>query len=98
MPSLPTFEDVEPIFEDKPMASITIRNLEDDLKQRIRVRAAEHGHSMEEEVREILRRVVVEPQPPKNLGKAIHARFAKLGGVDLDLPERGPMRSTMQID
>lgn len=33
------------------MASITIRNLEDDIKQRLRVRAAEHGQSMEEEAR-----------------------------------------------
>ncbi len=80
------------------MASITIRNLEDDLKQCIRVRAAEHGHSMEEEVREILRRVAGEPQPPKNLGKTVHARFAKLGGVDLDFPERQPMRRTPQFD
>jgi antitoxin FitA len=90
MPSLPTFECVELNIEGNSVASITIRNLEDDLKQRIRVRAAEHGHSLEEEVREILRHAVVEPQPPKNLGKAIHARFAKLGGVDLHLPERGP--------
>jgi plasmid stability protein len=37
------------------MASITIRNLEDAVKQRLRVRAAEHGHSMEEEARNILR-------------------------------------------
>ena len=49
------------------MASITIRNLEDDLKQRLRVRAAEHGRSMEEEAREILRRVVGESAPPRNL-------------------------------
>ena len=48
------------------MASITIRNLDDDLKQRLRVRAAEHGRSMEEEAREILRRVVGESAPPRN--------------------------------
>jgi plasmid stability protein len=41
-----------------PLASITIRNLEDDLKRRLRMRAAEHGHSMEEEAREILRQAV----------------------------------------
>ena len=37
------------------MASITIRNLDDDVKRRLRIRAAEHGRSMEEEAREILR-------------------------------------------
>ena len=74
------------------MASITIRNLEDDLKRRLRVRAAEHGRSMEEEAREILRRVVGENPPAKNLAAAIRARVAPLGGVDLELPVREPMR------
>ena len=74
------------------MASITIGNLDDGVKRRLRVRAAENGRSMEEEARDILRRTVGETLPPKDLGRAIHARFAPLGGVDLDLPERGPMR------
>jgi plasmid stability protein len=74
------------------MASITIRNLEDDLKRRLRVRAAEHGRSMEEEAREILRQVVGEAAPPRNLAAAIRARVAPFGGVDLDLPAREPMR------
>ncbi len=80
------------------MASITIRNLDDDVKQRLRVRAARHGRSMEDEVRQILRRVVSEPSAPKNLGKAIHDRFAPIGGIELDLPERAPMRDTSQPD
>ena len=74
------------------MASITIRNLDDGLKRRLRVRAAENGRSMEEEARDILRRTVGEAPPPKDLGRAIHARFAALVGVELELPERGPMR------
>ena len=74
------------------MASITIRNLDDGLKRRLRVRAAENGRSMEEEARDILRRTVGEAPPPKDLGRAIHARFAALGGVELEPPERGPMR------
>jgi len=56
------------------------------------VRAAENGRSIEEEARDILRRAAGETPPPRNLGRAIHARFAALGGVDLELPERGPMR------
>ena len=74
------------------MANITIHNLDDGLKHRLRVRAAENGRSMEEETRDILRRTVGEAPPQKDLGRAIHARFATLGGVELELRERGPMR------
>ncbi len=74
------------------MASITIRNLDDDLKRRLRMRAAENGHSMEQEVRDILRRTISQASPPKNLGRTIHARFTALGGIELELPQRGPMR------
>jgi plasmid stability protein len=74
------------------MASITIRNLEDGLKHRLRVRAAEHGRSMEEEAREILREVLGKAAPPRNLAAAIRGRVAPLGGVDLDLPPREPVR------
>jgi plasmid stability protein len=74
------------------MASITIRNLDDGLKRRLRVRAAEHGRSMEEEAREIIREAVGGPTAPTNLGRAIHDRFAAIGGVELELPARGPMR------
>lgn len=80
--------------ENTIMASITIRNLEDDIKQRLRVRAAEHGRSMEEEARDILRRVVGEGAPPRNLAAAIRARVAPSGGIDLDLPGRQPMRES----
>jgi antitoxin FitA len=74
------------------VASITIRNLDEDLKSRLRMRAAEHGHSMEEEAREILRRAVSDVITPKDLGQAIHASFAAFGAVELELPARGPMR------
>ena len=74
------------------MASITIRNLDEGVKRRLRVRAAENGRSMEEEARDILGRSVGKAPPPKDLGRSIHARFAALGGIELELPERGPMR------
>ena len=74
------------------MASMTIRNLDDDIKQRLRVQAAEHSRSMEEEARVILRTALTEPAPPANLARAIRARFAPLGGVELDIPPREPSR------
>ena len=80
------------------MASITIRNLDDDVKRRLRVRAAEHGRSMEDEARDILRQVVGQPSTPKNLGQAIHARFAAVGGIDLAPTKRGPMRPTPDLE
>jgi plasmid stability protein len=79
------------------MASITIRNLEDDLKRRSRVRAAEHGRSMEEEAREILRQVVAVPLPPRDLAAAMRARVAKVGGVELDIPTREPIREPLRF-
>ena len=81
------------------MASITVRNLEDGLKRRLRVRAAENGRSMEEEARDILRTALHRQQPePENLAAAIRARIAPLGGVDLDIPARTPMRKPPRFD
>lgn len=74
------------------MASITIRKLDDDVKTRLRKRAAGHGRSMEEEARVILREAVERKEGPANLASAIRARFAPLGGVELELPPREPMR------
>ncbi len=69
------------------MASITIRNLEDQLKSRLRLEAARHGHSMEEEARLILRRALSQPKE-RGLGSRIHERFVHAGGVELELPSR----------
>ena len=73
------------------MATLTIRNLDDAVRDRLRRRAAEHGHSMEEEVRQILRQVVEHTQPAatkEGLGTRIHHHFARLGGLELELPSR----------
>jgi antitoxin FitA len=74
------------------MASITIRNLDDETKQRLRLRAAMHGRSMEEEARDILRRVTTEGTAPRNLANAIRSRLAPAERADIDLPAREAMR------
>jgi plasmid stability protein len=78
--------------------SITIRNLDDDLKRRLRVREAENGRSMEEEVRKILCHAVSTPSAPRHLGQSIHARFAALGGVDPIPAVRTLMRTSQDDD
>lgn len=80
------------------MVSITIRNLDDSLKRRLRIRAAEHGRSMEEEARDILRLALGEPAPPADLAAAIRARMAVFGGADIDLPSREPIREPRTLD
>jgi plasmid stability protein len=72
------------------MASLTIRGLDQETKTRLRVRAARHGRSMEAEARHILADALVtqEDAPSTGLGRRIHARFAALGGLDVDLPTR----------
>ena len=80
------------------MVSITIRNLDDDLKRRLRVRAAENGRSVEEEAREILRRVLSLSSAPGNLGQSIHARFAAIGGVSCAPVHRSSRRPLSDLE
>jgi plasmid stability protein len=71
------------------MASITIRNLEEPLKGRLRARAAQQGRSMEEEARHILRAALAEETAaPTNLFEQIRRHVDPLGGVDLNIPRR----------
>jgi len=74
------------------MASITIRNLDDEVKTKLRVRAATNGRSMEEEARIILREAVEEEDSAKGLGTKLHELFKPFGGVELEIPSREPMR------
>ena len=75
------------------MGTLTIRNLEDQLKSRLRLRAAAHDRSMEEEARQILRAALQVPgAPTQDLGSRIRARFAALGDVQLALEPREPAR------
>lgn len=72
------------------MATLTIRNIADELKSRLRVRAARHDHSMEE-VRSILRGVLSDfedGEEPTGIGTRIRKRLEHVGGVELELPRR----------
>ena len=69
------------------MAQVVVRNLEGDVKARLKLRAAQHGWSMEEEVRQILRKAVAEPEQPRvKLGSRMAARFAG-AGLSGELPQ-----------
>jgi plasmid stability protein len=75
------------------VSSITIRNLDDKLKRKLRLRAAGHDRSMEEEARDILRCALSEePGPGDNLADRIRRRVEPLGGVELPPFPRGPLR------
>jgi plasmid stability protein len=77
------------------MATMTIRNFDDDLKTRLRIRAARHGHSMEEEARRILRAILTRPdedQSGASLYADIRALVEPFGGIELELPPREPAR------
>jgi len=69
------------------VAQLVVRNLEEDVKTRLQHRASRHGHSMEEEVRDILRNAVKpESLTAMPLGSRIRSRFAR-AGLDEDIPE-----------
>jgi antitoxin FitA len=81
------------------MGTLTIRKLDEKTKTRLRVRAAHHGRSMEEEAREILRTALTAGQSGKgHLAEKILRRFAAVGGIELRLPKRDAMRETPAFD
>ena len=82
------------------MAMLTIRNLDPVLKERLRVQAARHARSMEAEARDILRQALAEPDPAaeRSLFERVRARFAPLGGVDLEVPAREAMRAPPRFE
>jgi plasmid stability protein len=80
------------------MASLTIRNLEEETKARLRRQAALHGRSMEEEVRNILRLAVSSGGSGADFAERIHQRFAAQGVDALRLPPRRPARLPEPLD
>ncbi len=75
------------------MATLTIRRLDDAVKARLRVRAAQHGRSMEEEARLVLSAALAEePKRQLNLVESIRRWVEPLGGVELEIAPREPVR------
>jgi antitoxin FitA len=80
------------------MTSLTIRKLDPAVKERLRLRAARHGRSMEEEARRILGETCGPEPKPQNAFEALRRPFIGLGGFDLVLPERQPGREPPSLD
>lgn len=70
------------------LAAVSIRNLDERVKERLRIRAARHGRSMEAEIRAILTDAVSGPGEAAGFFDVILERFGELGGVELDIPPR----------
>lgn len=80
------------------MASITIRNLDEDLKSQLKIRAAKHGRSMEEEVRNILKSTVAhDDKENENLADSIRKRMAPFGGIELPEFKREKIRKPVDF-
>lgn len=83
-----------------PMASLTISELDPSVVAQLRLRAAEHGRSLEEEAREILHSAVTQPKRAEaapNMAERIRRRFEPAGGVDLSIPERAVTREPVDF-
>jgi len=70
------------------MATLTIRGIDDELRDRLKIRAAQHSRSMEAEVREILAGALAAGSNDVGLGSRIHQRFEAIGGIELDVADR----------
>jgi len=72
------------------MGTLTVRNLDESVKTKLRIQAAQHGWAMEEEVRRVLTQATLGVGQEAALGSRIHARFKGLGG--LEVPARRAAR------
>ena len=80
------------------MPSLVVWDSDGEMGRRLLARATPHGRSPEEEARRILEDALELPHAPQNLVEAIRARFAPLGGVELELPPREPVREPPTFD
>ena len=81
------------------MPTLTIRKLDEDVRDQLRIQAANHGRSMEAEVRSILKWYVRQNKPnPKQLAKRINNRFSQITDGDLPLPDRDKMPDPLKFE
>lgn len=81
------------------MAQFTVRNLEDDIHQRLREIAKKRGVSLEEFVRDLLRKVALERSAsPQKLGTKIARRFSKIGLTESIQEWRGQTAVPAEFD
>jgi plasmid stability protein len=80
------------------MASLTIRNLDEKLKSKLRLRAAQHGCSMEAEVRNILAQTLNEETEERNLAASIRKRFESVYADSLPIPPRQTVRNPPDLE
>lgn len=89
------------------MSTLTIRNVDEEVKQALRLRAARHGVSMEQEVRTILKMVILpdrrkergEALPGKDFYRSIRDLVEPYGGFDMEIPARsGDVRDPPAFD
>lgn len=82
----------------KKSASILVRGLAPEVKRKLRVRAAEHGRSLEAEARAVLADAVGAGEPKEHLFDWMHRHFAKYGGIELEIPPRAAWRPPPNFD
>jgi plasmid stability protein len=80
------------------MASITIRNIDETLKRKLRLQSAQHGCSMEAEVRNILRQALLPSAAPSDFAERVHQRFAGLTAESLLIPSRQEVRTPPDME
>ena len=80
------------------MAALTIRNVDGVTKQALRIRAAQHGVSMEEEARRILKEALGRASAPSRLGQRLLERFVRVASAEFALPSRQAPRTPPSWD
>ncbi len=76
------------ILKKSKMATLTIRNLDEEIKRQLRIQGAKHNRSMEAEARLILEKSLLTTDSSIGLASMIREIVTPYGGVDINLPER----------
>ena len=77
------------------MASLSVRKLDNGVYEKLRIRAAKHGVSMEEEARQIICQVV---SVPEKISDVFRKHFGNKNGINLDIPDHRKPHEAMDFD